>query len=438
MSVEFPIDNGAKEDHPERLQKLAGVDPKYYYKAEELKLHEDAINALAAIIASSGLNGVNTINHVESLGNFSYQVSIFNYPINGSLYSAPVTTVTHEVPDDDPRIDLILASATIPCAVFIRKGTAGASYKAPEYDPLTEYLVQPIFIDAEATDGANVDGSQIVTQKIWTDAIEAGWTFLAAGPEVTESNEAPIDGSHSIKAEKGSVAMNFISDTDLNVADFTNLIFDTKLGADILYYYIWFYSSEQQNSISVKAITPSSTSILQNFSDNAGTQTVIVPFADFNFSKGTFNQIKMYAVGDNITYKVDNVKLGIGASNNSVILNNSITLEKLSQEVLNKFQDKYATLTENVLNWADPNGALLRTFTGTPAVVWTESNVPPTGEKKTITVYMTGAISSMAFPTSSTYIVSDSSAVYDGTKMNLYVFEYINGNVHYSNTLFTI
>ena len=115
-----------------------------------------------------------------------------------------------------------------------------------------------------------------------------------------------------------------------------------------------------------------------------------------------------------------------------------VGVEHLDSEVLGLFQDKIAILNTDVINWANPYGTLLRAFTGTPDVVFTEVSVPVSGTKKTITIYMTGAVNSMVLPTTNTYIKMDGSADYDGTKMNLYVFEFVNSNVYYSNSLFTI
>ena len=50
---------------------------------------------------------------------------------------------------------------------------------------------------------------------------------------------------------------------------------------------------------------------------------------------------------------------------------------------------------------------------------------------------MTGAVTSIAFPSNYKKAVN-ASEDYDGTKRNVYVFDYVNGNVYYSNTIYTL
>ena len=113
------------------------------------------------------------------------------------------------------------------------------------------------------------------------------------------------------------------------------------------------------------------------------------------------------------------------------LTSNSVGLNELKTEL-----KAVHTIVSDVIDW-NAGSAGLRTFTGTPVVVFTETNVPSSTVNKTITVEMTGAVTSIAFPSNYKKAVN-ASEDYDGTKRNVYVFDYVNGNVYYSNTLFPI
>ena len=110
MPIQFPINTGEKEDHPERLLKLAGVNPKYFYTADELKLYENAINYLATLNDEQlaqliSLLGVDTDTFLYAgdaipLGGMQTYVYAQKYKIDGDLRENLLSdTVTSAVVD---------------------------------------------------------------------------------------------------------------------------------------------------------------------------------------------------------------------------------------------------------------------------------------------------------------------------------------------------
>ncbi len=87
--MQFPINTGPKEDHPNRVAALVGVDPKYYYKAEELKLYENAINELYNLLGTANSAGNRVISYtIEWIpGTYTYKITVRKYIFNGVLHT---------------------------------------------------------------------------------------------------------------------------------------------------------------------------------------------------------------------------------------------------------------------------------------------------------------------------------------------------------------
>ncbi len=248
--VNFPINTGPKEDHPSRLLKLLGVDPKYYYKADELKLYEDAINALYGITSPINSNIAQVYATWTGTG-LDFLCSGTNIPINEVFYNGAQETVTLD-PNTDPtlyRIDLVgffapVSPATVGSFGFVKGDLASAEIVLPpDYDASLFYPIKPILVKNGATEPSNPDTGNVFNNvKIYAE--NAGepteWTTAVTANLVKDSVNTPRSGTYCIEATNVSYSdkSTFTFATPKNTNDLSELEFFIKLKATIHYAFI--------------------------------------------------------------------------------------------------------------------------------------------------------------------------------------------------------
>jgi len=375
---------------------------------------------------------------------FTFDVTANNYPILNDYYYAPPTTKILSSADATlDRIDLICAK--IPSiiggngTIVVIEGTLATTSLVvpPDYDAAQYYVIKEIIIRAAATVPTDINGTIFTKEFVYINGTGEPdeWTFSSNSGNIINSG-GYINGTNVVQGNTATMT-NDAAVSDLNYLKGFNLSFDITLKAIFGTSYIYI------RLLDVNGISITNNLLINNgdYGFNASLLTVqrlVINGNDFNFiSNSDVYAVQIFPYKTFAGYLIDNINFGIGSGlTTQTIQDGSITVSKLAPDVLALFQDKIKTLATNVIDWANPYGTLLRTFTGTPAVVWTEINPPITGTKKTITIYRTGAIASEEFPLS--YKIADGSAVYDDTKINMLVLEYVNGDVFVSNVLYTI
>ena len=247
MPVTFPINTGPKEDHPDRLLKLIGVDTKYYYKAEELKLYESAINELYNSIATSGISPLQTQADAWLIGGMDTRAYATNYPILTNYYTAPAKTVTHSAADATyGRQDTIVANAQ--GIISIIQGTPGPVIIPPTIDLNLYYPIRTLLIPANATSPVDPDTGTGITdvQKLYSEVgTEVGGesdVTTSATTIVVNSPNTPLTDAVSIEAsEVQQLDTIFFSYADLQSAETkTHFNFLLKLKAEVPTDKFWF------------------------------------------------------------------------------------------------------------------------------------------------------------------------------------------------------
>lgn len=248
--MQFPINTGTKEDHPNRVAALVGVDPKYYYKAEELKLYEDAINELANRTAGS----TSAANELIEKGfhhiiNFDWYAFTQKYKWNGVLYEKPEDLVIATVTIDPApttvnfkRFDVIVFNDNFTFSKV--KGDEGLNPAIPKIDPRTQLQLTVILVEYGTTEPTYLTKQLMYDEGV---GLPAEFAVTKTGASITIGNlEQPSSGLNCIKVANPTNADVLFLDKNVtfNSLDVDTISFKVKnLTAGNWKFYLYSYNS---------------------------------------------------------------------------------------------------------------------------------------------------------------------------------------------------
>ncbi|WP_372744300.1 hypothetical protein [Lutibacter sp.] len=361
--ITFPINVGVKEDHPARVLKLATVDPKYYYTAEELKLYEAAINALHNLLKyaktsdfiNNGSNGLSRYVELSEIGSLipttvsdtdtalfdgdaiwqdglNYYAYVRHFKIDGveeHLFlntNITIDPLGTENPTYKKRVVFIVEADGLGGYILkIVESDPAENPLKPTLDASYQLEITEVTISAGASEPDNVSRKFIYAEG---DAEEWNVTTSNATTVKINSLNNPPSGLKSILCE------NVTQDTTLSfkapVAIFTSsesiLVFDLKLES------VWEWKSSERITIDIYLKSNDSrfagrVRIGSDFGFNfdgsniSDTQKVIVRLSRLPgiYDKNTFDEIEfVFKRTQNEIFRIDNVALVEGVENNNI------------------------------------------------------------------------------------------------------------------------
>ncbi len=360
--IQFPISTGPKEDHPQRVAKLVGVDPKYYYKAEELKLYEDAINELYKLNFKA--NEVVSAIWIEEL---KFDVKASQFPAGFNWYAATPGEVILEpaeaVNSGLDRIDLIGAFAPVaPDTIGIVGKITGTPASAslvvpPDYDPTLFFPIKQVIVKAGSTTPTDENGNPMVTETVYENGTGEPneWTFSTIHTEI-------VNAAGVIKATNPHYPSEFFL---RNAEDITGLdsnkkfslsfeiTLDAPFGTSVII--IRLEDDDYSYNTSILYVRDG----LFGFDANSlAKQTIVIDGSNFSFYLNKpIRGLEIWPMKTFAGYTIDNVKFHVGSAIDPDEFvhkhNNFSILETITQPFINAWNSASTWITTNGQNILD-------------------------------------------------------------------------------------
>jgi hypothetical protein len=360
--IQFPISTGPKEDHPQRVAKLVGVDPKYYYKAEELKLYEDAINELYKLNFKA--NEVVSAIWIEEL---KFDVKASQFPAGFNWYAATPGEVILEpaeaVNSGLDRIDLIGAFAPVaPDTIGIVGKITGTPASAslvvpPDYDPTLFFPIKQVIVKAGSTTPTDENGNPMVTETVYANGTGEPneWTFSTIATEI-------VNAAGVIKATNPHYPSEFFLrnaeditglDSNKNFSLSFEITLDAPFGTSVMI--IRLEDDDYSYNTSILYVRDG----LFGFDANSLVkQTIVIDGSNFSFYLNKpIRGLEIWPMKTFAGYTIDNVKFHVGSAIDPDEFvhkhNNFSILETITQPFINAWNSASTWITTNGQNILD-------------------------------------------------------------------------------------